>query len=211
MSDGETEFERTRVRGRRFSEVLACFAKTVRGEHVDLGTIIQFMGTRSIAGLLLILALPMALPIPAPGVSVVFGVPLILISVQLLLKRRRAWIPARLARRSISTRDFTEFVERALPILRRLERIIRPRWSWLAGEWTMVPIGAICLVLAVVITLPLPLGHMLPGTAISLLALGLLERDGLAVGIGLGAAGFALVIVVVAANGVAGLLHAHFG
>ena len=67
----------------------------------------------------------------------------------------------------------------------------------------MVPIGAICLVLAIIITLPVPLGHMLPGAAISLLALGLLERDGLAIGIGLATAGLAFVVVAIASNHIA--------
>jgi hypothetical protein len=56
--------------GHRFSDALALFANTVRSERVDLATIDQFMGRRSIGALLLILALPMALPIPAPGISV---------------------------------------------------------------------------------------------------------------------------------------------
>lgn len=73
----------------------------------------------------------------------------------------------------------------------------------------MVPIGAISLILAIIITLPVPLGHMLPGVAISLLALGLLERDGLAIGIGLATAVLAFVVVAIATNGIATWLHAY--
>lgn len=72
----------------------------VTGDRVTLGELAEFLGDRSIGGLLLVLALPMALPVPAPGLSVLFGVPLIVISVQLALGYRRAWLPARLARRS---------------------------------------------------------------------------------------------------------------
>ena len=107
--------------------------------------------------------------------------------------------------------DFLALVERATPLLRRLEAIVRPRIGWLAGDWTMVPIGAICLVLAVIITLPVPLGHMLPGAAISLLALGLMERDGLAIGLGLVTAAVALTVVGLAAHGIATWLHGYFG
>jgi hypothetical protein len=62
-------------------------------------------------------------------------------------------------------------------------------------------IGLICLLLAIVLTLPVPLGNMLPALAISLLALGVLERDGLWV-----LAGFAAAI----ASGVvvSGVLYA---
>ena len=40
-------------------------------------------------------------------------------------------------------------------------------------------VGLVCLLLAVVLVLPVPLGNMLPALAISLLALGIMERDGL--------------------------------
>jgi hypothetical protein len=50
-------------------------------------------------------------------------------------------------------------------------------------------------------TLPIPLGHMVPGAAISFLALGLIERDGLAVGVGLITATLGLAIVALASTG----------
>ncbi len=45
-------------------------------------------------------------------------------------------------------------------------------------------LGALALILAVVVTLPIPLGNMLPAFAICLIALGVLERDGLWAGLG---------------------------
>ena len=71
----------------------------------------------------------------------------------------------------------------------------------------MIPVGAICLLLAVIITLPIPLGHMVPGAAISVLALGMIERDGLAIGLGLLIASFGLFIVVYASTGLATALQ----
>ena len=162
----------------------------------------EFLGDRSIGGLLLVLALPMALPVPAPGISVLFGVPLIVISAQLALGYRRPWLPARLARRSVTRSSFTVIVDRILPTLRRLERLVRPRAGWLAGSWARVPIGIICLVLAVIITLPVPLGHVVPGTAISVLALGLIERDGIAIALGIFTAVFGLLVVIFASAGI---------
>ena len=51
------------------------------------------------------------------------------------------------------------------------------------------------LALAIVLALPIPLGNMLPAFAISLMALGVLERDGLWVIIGVLVGVFSLVIV----------------
>ena len=195
-------FSRPRAAEDRLSDLLKRQAAVVTGERVTLGDMAEFLGDRSIGGLLLILALPMALPVPAPGISVLFGVPLIVISAQLALGYRRAWLPGRLARRSVSRSVFLTIIDRMLPTLRRLERIVRPRAGWLAGPWTRVPVGIVCLVLAIIITLPVPLGHVVPGTAISVLALGLIERDGVAIALGIFTAVFGLAVVIVASAGI---------
>jgi hypothetical protein len=192
------------------SDDLAVFAAAITTDRIELSTLTAFLGRRSIGALLLILALPMALPIPLPGFSVVFGIPLIVISAELFLGRHRAWLPARLAQRSFAHADFLVFVERALPALRRLERIIKPRIEWMAGDWAMIPVGAVSLVLSVIITLPIPLGHVVPGTAISLLALGMIERDGLAITLGLIIAILGLALVTLASASIAMTLRAWF-
>ncbi len=189
------------------SAALEAFADSIAGERVDLETLSRSMGRRSIGALLLILALPMALPIPTPGISVVFGVPLIAVSAQLLIGRHSVWLPRRLAHRSISRGEFLTFVSRALPSLRAMERLVRPRLRWMAGDRVMVPVGAICLVLAIIIALPVPLGHVVPGAAVSLLALGMMERDGVAIAIGLFTALLALAIVTLASAGLVAVLR----
>ncbi len=193
---------------RRLSKLLADHVRSLTGDRVSLGDIANFLGTRSIGAWLLVLALPMVLPVPAPGISVLFGVPLIILSVQLMLGYRRAWIPGPLARRSIARADYGAMVDRMLPSLRRFERMVRPRASWLANDWAKVPVGLICVVLATIITLPIPLGHIAPGTAICLLALGLMEHDGVVIGVGFVAAVVALVCV--ASAGAVNAVHHWF-
>lgn len=56
-------------------------------------------------------------------------------------------------------------------------------------------IGPECLLLAVVLVLPVPLGNMMPALAISLLALGVLERDGVWILTGLATAAVSAVVV----------------
>jgi hypothetical protein len=194
----------------RLSQTLDDFVASITTESVDLATIVRFMGRRSIAALLILLALPMAVPMPAPGISVIFGIPLIVISAQLLLGRRTAWLPARLARRSVKRADLALLVARALPRLRAFERVVRPRLEWMAGNGATVPIGAVCLLLAIIITLPIPLGNVFPGFAIVIMALGILERDGIAVGLGLLVAVGAVVIVALASAGLVTVLRPWF-
>ena len=195
---------------RGLSELLAEHARTVRSERVSLADIADCLGPRSIGAWLLILALPMVLPVPAPGISVLFGIPLMMISGQLALGGRRAWLPAFILRQSMARADYVALVARMRPAVERFERLVRPRAAWLATDWTKIPIGLICLLLAAIITLPIPLGHVAPGTAICLLALGLMERDGVVIGIGFAAAALALVIVTVASAGAVNAVHHWF-
>jgi hypothetical protein len=186
---------------RGLSELLAEHARTVSSERVSLAEIADFLGTRSIGAWLLILALPMVLPVPAPGISVLFGMPLMMISAQLALGGRQVWLPAFILRQSLARADYVALVARMRPAMERFKRLVRPRALWLANDWTKIPIGPICLVLGMIITLPISLGHVAPGSAICLLALGLMERDGVVIGIGFVAAVLALVIVTVASAG----------
>jgi hypothetical protein len=195
---------------RGLSELLAEHARTVRSERVSLADIADVLGTRSIGAWLLILALPMVLPVPAPGISVLFGVPLMIISAQLALGGRRAWLPAVILRQSMARKDYVALMVHVQPAVEHFERIVRPRALWLANDWAKIPIGLSCLVLAMIITLPIPLGHVAPGTAICLLALGFMERDGVVIGIGFVAAVLALVIVTLASAGAVNALHHWF-
>ncbi len=202
--------DRAQHEARGLSELLAEHARTVSSERISLADVANFLGTRSIGAWLLLLALPMVLPVPAPGISVLFGIPLMMISAQLALGARRAWLPAFILRQSMTRADYVALMARIQPAVERFERLVRPRAFWLANDWAKIPIGFICLVLAMIITLPIPLGHVAPGSAICLLALGLMERDGVVIGIGFGAAVLALVIVTVASAGAVHAVHHWF-
>ena len=190
------------------SSILQSRASTLTCERISVGAMLKLLEDRSIWALLLVLALPMIVPIPLPGLSVPFGACMALISAQLAIGRDRAWVPERLARRSVGVATLTKVVRSALPILRHLEKIVRPRKRWLAGNWMRIPIGIICLVLAVIIALPIPLGHFVPGMAISLFSLGMMERDGLTIWTALAVAIGGVLLVVLASQGVyTGLSH----
>jgi hypothetical protein len=95
----------------------------------------------------------------------------------------------------LSRADFTRLVRRIAPWLASAESLLRPRLTLLGGAPMQRLIGLLCLVLALVLFLPIPLGNVLPGLAITVLALGLLGRDGAWILAGLAIAGVALVVV----------------
>ena len=162
-------------------------------ERVAIGDLLDALGDRAVGALMFIFAVPNVLPVP-PGVSTVLGTPLIFLSGQLMLGMK-PWLPAVITRRSFSREDFATLVRRVVPWLVRAERLLRPRASALARPPVENLVGLVCLLLACVLVLPIPLGNTLPALSISLLALGVLERDGLWIVAGLVASAVAATVV----------------
>lgn len=186
---------------RHFSDLLLSLPAAASERSISLSVLARILGNRSTGALLLFLALPMVIPIPAPGISVVFGVPLMLISAQLLFGRRSLWLPRRFAARSIGRDQLDIYIKRAVPVVRKMENLVKPRLVQLTNGLALRVIGATSLVLALIITLPVPFGHLVPGAAISVMALGLIERDGFMTILGLLIGGLALVVVGLALFG----------
>jgi hypothetical protein len=162
-------------------------------ERITVGDLLASLGDRALAALLFVFAFPNVLPVP-PGTSAVLGAPLVVLAAQLALGRP-PWLPAFIARRSLARADFAALVRRITPWLVRAERLLRPRLTALTRTPVEYALGVVCLLLALLLTLPIPLGNMLPALAICLLALGILEHDGLWVLAGLATALAAAVLV----------------
>jgi hypothetical protein len=187
----DTAAETLRAKPQRVSELLDDLARTWPGERISLGDITRLLGDRGYGVLMLVLALPGALP----GISSIAAVPLALVALQLTIGLPRPWLPRFLAARSLSRADFARMVERAGPHLARIERLLRPRLTVLAGPVGERVIGLVCLALALLLTVPV-LFNLPLVVPIALMALAILERDGVVAAIGLLAGCIALGAVV---------------
>lgn len=175
------------------SELLREIADDQSRERISIGDLLLALGDRALGALLFTFAFPNILPTP-PGTSAVLGAPLIFLAAQLAFGRK-PWLPAIIAKRSMSREDFRALVLRIGPWLGRAEKLLRPRASALALPPMEYVVGIVCLLLAVLLVLPIPLGNVLPALAISLMALGVLERDGLWVLAGFIVAAISTVVV----------------
>jgi len=175
------------------SQLLRLLADDTTRERIAVGDLMQALGDRAIGALLFIFAFPNILPVP-PGTSSVLGAPLVFLAAQLTFGMR-PWLPGFISRRSMSRTDFHKMVQHVAPWLERAEKLLRPRVSFLTFPPFEYLLGLVCLLLATVLVLPIPLGNMLPALAISLLALGLIERDGYAIVAGVAAAAAATALV----------------
>jgi hypothetical protein len=162
-------------------------------ERIFIRDLLAELDQRAIAAMLFVFAVPNTIPVP-PGVSGVLGAPLLFLAAQLMLGRA-PWLPAIIADRSFASADFTRILNKIGPWLAKAERLMRPRFSVLTKPPAEYIIGAITLILAIVLFLPIPLGNMLPAIAICILALGLIQRDGLWVIAGTATAIVSVIIV----------------
>lgn len=167
------------------SQVLSRLAGDESRDRISIRDLLDALGDRAYGALMLVLALPNLVPTP-PGTSAILGTPLVILSARLALGLN-PWLPAFITRRSLARADFAAITARLAPWLARAERLMKPRLDMLSSRPAEHVIGLVCLVLAVILALPIPLGNILPALAICLFCFGLLERDGIFV-----LAGFAL-------------------
>lgn len=154
--------------------------------RITLGRLLAVLGEQATAMVLLVFSIPAIIPTPGLPAGMIFGSVLVVLSCQLVVGTRRFWLPKRLARVEVPRNLLSAMVVRLGPKLQWLETWLRPRWTGLCGRAALRPLGAVVVVMGVIIALPIPFGNVLPGLSVFFIALGLAQRDGVAVGIGLG-------------------------
>lgn len=169
---------------RRTSALLRDYIAGLTGERVSLGSLRDALGDRGFGLLLFVFSVPNLIPVNIPLLSAVLGVPLVLLAAQLSYGRHKPWFPDWLTRQSVSRASFETVMLKSLPYLERAERFLRPRLEKLLSWTGERLVGAFLLVLAIVLTMPIPFGNWLPAFAISIIGLAIVEKDGVAVLIG---------------------------
>jgi hypothetical protein len=169
-------------------------------DRIGLGDLMLALRERGFGILLIALAIPNFVPLPIPGPSAVFGIATAIFSMQLLMGCERPWLPNRLRKLSVARADFAGMIGRALPHLRRWERILHPRLPGLVSPlWERV-VGLVCLMLSILIALPIPFTGIPLAVPIIAMALGIIGRDGLFIVGGLFAALASTVYALIVAN-----------
>lgn len=168
----------------RISDLLLALRDEVTAEQATLGMLAERLGERTFGGLLLALSVPTLLPLPL-GVAALLALPIALLSVQVALGARTVWLPRWVLDRPVRRQTLVRVVDAMVPVLRRLERLLRPRLHPLSTPPGERLVGVAGFTMALVLAMPVPLLTWLPAIALVLLAAGLTERDGLVIGIGL--------------------------
>jgi hypothetical protein len=142
-----------------------------------------------------------ALPLPTGGATHVFEIIAVLLAVQLVAGRDHIWLPRRWRELQLAGKRQQRFLAALMRMIRRLERISRPRLRFLFDHrLSNVVFGLLVLGGCVGAFLAPPFTGLdtLPALGVVLLSLGVLLEDFaiVAAGVVVGAAGVVLEIVL---------------
>lgn len=163
-------------------------------DQFTLGWLMRSLHKRSFGIIMLLLALVAI----TPGLSVIAGLLLMIPGFQMIAGMLAPVFPDRIARHSFPARHLAAMVQRSVPILGYLERVVHPRWRT-PPEATKRLVGAVVVLLsATLVFIPIPLSNVVPALVIALVSLAYIEEDGVLLSIALLAAVIVLTVATAA-------------
>lgn len=180
---------------KRITLVLRAVIDTAEGERISIREIVEAFGERAFGFVIILFSLPNCIPAP-PGMNSVFGLPVLLFAIQMALGRRKPWLPRWLMDKTFKIATFRRIIDVAEPKLKRVENLCRPRYTNLFGARGDRLIGVFAVLLAICVVIPLPGTNFVPSIALVVLAIAIMQEDGVVLGLGglLGLAGIAYTI-----------------
>ena len=185
---------------RATSDVLQDVVDKNNNDNITLGEIKQALHERGFGFLMLVFALPLCVPVPLPpGFTFIPSLPLLAFALQLLSGMDSPWLPKWAGNIKIKRATLAAVALKSSPLLKKIERILRPRFSFASSKTGEKIVGLFATIFSISIAVPLPLTNFIPATGIALMSLGLLSRDGIVVILGMlvGCAGVTLTTLIV--------------
>lgn len=189
------------VHARPLSEILDQLRYNLSSDILTTGMLVKALHERGIGALMVLFALLIMIPIP--GLNTLSGIPLVLLSAQQALGRHTVWLPRQIMDKSLNRKDTLDAIAKILPLLRKLELVLRPRMIWVTTAGKARLFGAMSIVMSLFASIPIPLTHTVPGFGLLLISLGTTQRDGLAIVAG-AAIGIGYIVLVVGAIAILG-------
>lgn len=158
-------------------------------EPLNIGVLVDAMQEQGFGWVLMLLALPSALPVPAAGYSTPFGLALFVLGWQRFRRHEVPCLPQRARAIRLAPKTAKRMIRFSTWVLSRTQRLIKPRgriW-WDAGAGPLLQ-GITLMVMAFLMILPIPLTNTGPAAVIFAMGLAMARRDGLLGGLALLAA-----------------------
>lgn len=157
-------------------------------DKTSLGKVIERFEDRGFGPLLLVPALVALLPTGAiPGVPTICGITLFFICIQVAIGQKSPWLPRTLKEKEVDSDKLESAIDKAKPYVRKTEKLLKPRLTFLSDTPAKNVVAAYCAIAALCM-IPLealPFAVALPAFALCITALGMTNRDGVFLTIGM--------------------------
>jgi hypothetical protein len=164
----------------RISDIMRMLRdKAAHEQSVSVGSILHLFGVRGFAFLLLMLALLNIVIFMVPFISVLFGLPMVILAAQMVMGLHAPIFPAFIRRRVLQREALMQGLDRAIYGIEKMEHYIKPRFMFLTHPSLVRVHGLLALIMAMMVTLPIPFFNVPPSLGLACLAIGMLQRDGI--------------------------------
>jgi hypothetical protein len=143
--------------------------------------IVDSIGEGSFGTSLAFFAIPEVVPIPIPGLAAIVVIPTAVISAQMAVGHKQIKLPRFILKKTVPRRALAAAIHAILPFLEKAEKLSKPRWKWATTSLAKRLLGVFVFVLALSIAFPMPGFNMPQAISTFIIALGLVEDDGILV------------------------------
>jgi len=147
-------------------------------EDVTIGHFLNLLGVHGFIFFLLVLSILNVVIFMIPGLSILFGVPMVILVVQMLLGISAPIFPDVICDRKIKSSLLQAGLNHAVFVVEKAEKFIRPRFLFITDSQIIWFHSLVALLLSFMVSLPVPLLNLPPTFGMIFLAMGLMQRDG---------------------------------
>ncbi|HWL28952.1 MAG TPA: exopolysaccharide biosynthesis protein [Burkholderiaceae bacterium] len=168
------------------SSTLTRTIDAIQGETVSLRELMASIGEQGLLLLCALATLPFLIPVSIPGVSTVFGAAIVLLAVAITLNRM-PWLPEKILDRELDAQKLLPALRKGVRIVSRIDAWVRPRASQMTAKHMTVINGCVLVFGGLLLMAPfglIPFSNTAPAVGILLLAIGMIQRDGVFVILG---------------------------
>jgi hypothetical protein len=162
------------------TKVLEDVVKSSSADAIPLDDLIEAMNAVGFGLVMMIFAFGAIIPLPPPLPSI-SAIPLVVFSLQMVRGYTSPKLPHRLANIKIKRSVLAALVQKSSVYIGKVERILRPRLSFMTSQIGERVVGFFALIFSSFILIPLPLSNFIPGLGVLIISFGLLGKDGIVV------------------------------
>jgi len=181
-----------------FEESLTLLSEeSALNKGLNLQQILEALSGNGYPLLLIILAIPFCQPIQIPGLSIPFGLIIVLIGLRISFGHR-VWVPETLLKKSISHDSISKMVIAGCWLSKKMRKFTALRLSVICHHSVFLVVNGLMIAflgMILLIPIPIPLSNTVASWAILFISLGMLESDGVFVGVGYAITLFCLLFI----------------